>query len=301
MAFEQFAKHGESNVFTGLFGAESDGESCSDYKQYEDGEDASLEAIQDESVTSIASSFRRETLYSSPQLGVRVKLLENPRAGIAHQLWPAAEFFCDFWERQHEGLLLQLCGGEAYDILELGAGIGLCGMFVASITSTPHKIQRLILTDLEEAIDGLSSNTALNSEHFCCPVEVAVLRWGHDDDLETVMQRLSGEDGGGVAAPKIVLATDCVYWESLFAPFCSTIKALAHRGSYIILTHVKRWKKDAKFFRLCKKAQLELRLLEENIVIEPALHTGLPEKKIMRIYCIHDPAVTHFAVESAPS
>jgi hypothetical protein len=59
----------------------------------------------------------------------------------------------------------------------------------------------------------------------------------------------------------------------------------------VIIAHFKRWKKDSKFFALCKKYKLEVMVLEEKITKERDIHHNNPDneemkKTIQRIYRI---------------
>jgi len=73
-------------------------------------------------------------------------------------------------------------------ILELGAGIGLTGLVLASKLPT-----QVMLTDLEVALPLLMQNVALNRDRFCCgpdAVQVDKLDWTlYEEDVPRVLQR----------------------------------------------------------------------------------------------------------------
>lgn len=112
------------------------------------------------------------------------------------------------------------------------------------------------------------------------PTEAQVLSWGNKDELVAVMDRFERN------CPVLVIAADCVYWEVLFKPLYETIKELVEvYKAEIIISHVKRWKKDEKFFKMCRRSMI-VELLEEVREIVPAEHTGIPTREMKRIYRI---------------
>jgi hypothetical protein len=52
----------------------------------------------------------------------------------------------------------------------------------------------------------------------------------------------------------------------------------------VLIAHIKRWKKDQKFFVLCKKRGLKVEVKEEQVFFSPHEHTGEEEKQLRRIY-----------------
>jgi hypothetical protein len=49
---------------------------------------------------------------------------------------------------------------------------------------------------------------------------------------------------------------------------------------------VKRWKRDAKFFNLCRKMRLLVEMLLETVLMVPNEHTGVLRRQVSRIYRI---------------
>jgi predicted nicotinamide N-methyase len=117
--------------------------------------------------------------YRSDLEQISIQLIEGKRLGIAHQLWPAAKYLCRYIEQHIE--LVQ----NYQQIIELGAGIGLCGLFISALLQKKSiNSPQVILTDLPEAMEGLRHNISLNAlEH----IEAMVLRWGEKGDIETIM------------------------------------------------------------------------------------------------------------------
>lgn len=289
MSFENFS-NAENDVFLSLFGRNSDSE-----EEASDGEDSKPlvdnEAASTEGPVATESVYRCESALDDGSIAPEIVLIERKHLGIAHQLWPAAGFLCDFFVK-NESLLqstalaktitaradsqsstecaLKLC------ILELGAGIGLCGMFIAAMMNKKIATS-VILTDLPEAIEGLNNNVERNN--LSGSVQSRVLSWGVSTDVEAVM----AEFGGHIP---LVIAADCVYWECLYEPLFCTLKDLIGLGCKVIISHVRRWKKDGKFFAMCKKADYTVSVLVEEVKSVPHEHTGIPTRQVTRIYCI---------------
>jgi predicted nicotinamide N-methyase len=276
IGFESFSR-AEEDVFLSLFGRGSDSED-------EEGLDSQQRIAVCDSPTNDVSS---QTTFSSTVAqscsaianDVKIIMVERKQLGIAHQLWPAAKFLCDYLHKNPEVLVEAADKAQsvpALSVIELGAGIGLCGMFVAQVLRHSHKVTS-VLTDLPEALDGLNENIACNGLEG--EVRARVLSWGVKDELDAVLTELSGP-------PPLVIAADCVYWECLFEPLFTTIQDLVAVGCKVIIAHVRRWKKDGKFFAMCRKAGLAVTTLVEVVEVVPAEHTGAPTRQVTRIYCI---------------
>ena len=164
------------------------------------------------------------TVNSDPQQGaqysvftvqsVDVKTKERKELGIAHQIWPAARFLCDYIVSNPNVILEH--ASDSLNIIELGAGLGLCGIFVALLFKNKFSsgTMKVVVTDLPEAIEGLNDNIDINSDTLArrivdeavngdddspqltglpneSVVESAVLSWGNEEDLLNVMSKFS--------------------------------------------------------------------------------------------------------------
>ncbi|CAM9326309.1 unnamed protein product, partial [Phaeothamnion confervicola] len=179
-----------------------------------------------------------------------VRLRQAPRRGIAFQVWPAASLLCRFLDDQPEAL-----GGKPLSqlkILELGAGVGLVGLHLAARGAC-----EVVLTDLPEVVPLLAANAMLNFSpdaetavaggdlrHRGGWISAAALTWGAP---------AAWQDDVRFANCDVVVAADCVYWESLFVPLLDTLSWFTAGGATVILAHVRRWKRDARFFRACAR------------------------------------------------
>lgn len=299
------------------------------------------------SISETNDSETTTDFYHSISHSFTISLHQQRKKGIAHQLWPAATHLSKYIESNVHKLYPNSTP-ENTGILELGAGIGLCGLVCSAL-----KFKKVIVTDLPIALDILNSNIALNtfkdshpkssitdfvesadldlniaaesvvdsSSHGCvshnadttdnasadatvtaCATDNAtvtagamsdagastgtgsisaqVLSWGNHEELVSVMKQFDSN------SRVLVIAADCVYWEILFKPLCDTLKDLVTEyNAEIIMSHVRRWKKDEKFFKMCRKS-MTVELLEEIRELVPAEHTGIPTREIKRIYRI---------------
>lgn len=143
----------------------------------------------------------------------------------------------------------QLC------ILELGAGIGLTGLQLATVLPNT----RVLLTDLDTALPLLQRNADLNQGSLApnTTVQIQRLAWADSHDiamaLEWYHQCNAGDESSPV--PLLILAADCVYWEELHMPLEKTLWALlsscigdVQNSTMCLMAGARRWKRDNTFY-----------------------------------------------------
>jgi hypothetical protein len=124
-----------------------------------------------------------------------------------------------------------------------------------------------LLTDLPDVMDTLNhnirANLAMLPETSSC--RALPLRWGTEDWTSEEID---------ASSVRVLLVADCVYWEEvrmndgkyarraicvtyaraqLFEPLLDTLKQFVSRGAVCYMSHVRRWKRDTRFFTLCRK------------------------------------------------
>ena len=288
--FELFTLKREKNVFNSLFGNINSDSGEDDNSDIEDnGTTIAENDVTSSIVENILGKEDSRCTYSFS--GLNLIICENKSRGIAHQIWPAAKLFCEYIDNNNEILFSK--DATNVNILELGAGLGLCSIFLSGLFSKRENVRaHVIMTDLPEAIEGMNKNISLNSnlEFSNVILESAILCWGNRDHLHACLSRFE-------SCP-IVIATDCIYWTSLFQPFLATVHELCEAGTVVIVTHVKRWKKDAIFFSMCRKKGLSVDILKESIEWIKDEHTNILKKQISRIYKISKIGQTERCSES---
>lgn len=211
----------------------------------------------EEYVDELSSSS--EVVYESAEAG-RIVLPQCKLRGIGFQLWPAARFFCEevleHWRPQ-----------GTTRILELGAGVGLCGIYLSKALGRDG---RCVLTDLDDVLEITRLSVSMNGD--CC--DVVALPWGQNMEGGAVRAC-----GGGVDA---VVAADVVYFKELHEPLLDTLKVLINDyGAVAFIAHTKRWRRDDKFFSSCRK-HFEVSVLAERVVHAD----GERRREVSRLYKI---------------
>ena len=234
-----------------------------------------------------------ETLIFETAVAPPVRVRTRKREGIAFQLWPAAEFLCRCVEEElraetlpdaEEGAGAGAGAGARLlprplsqtRVVELGAGVGLVGLFLAAAGA-----REAVLTDLEEVTPILEANIALNaaSEAGSAPaidagsVRAVALAWGTDQ-----VERVLGEGG---AEDVLVVAADCVYWEELLPPLEETLHRLCEAGATVLLAQTRRFKKEAALIRRLGR-RMDLALLRE--VVQRNGGAGQSGRHVLRLY-----------------
>lgn len=182
-----------------------------------------------------------------------IMVRQIPEKGISFQLWPAATGLCWYLEQSHgkdppnvadqePSLIVSRPKGlRNLRVLELGAGTGMVGVLAARLGGN------VTLSDLLHVLPNLRINVELNQKEVEAAggsLDVQMLRWGFEEDIAPL------------GAPfDLILASDCVYHDTLFEPLMKTLKWLvgSDKGPIVLLAHLRRWKKDGHFFRMASK------------------------------------------------
>lgn len=266
------------------------GSSSSDSSSEEENEiiNDGIHGIQDDNGDNAA-------VHISLNNNITIELNHDSKRGIAFQLWPAASYLCNYIEANYDSIH-EIIGTKAriptsssantkypLNILELGAGIGLVGIFCASLFNTGH-MNDIVITDLPETITILTENILLNNQKYDINnrIRCNTLRWGNNIDLNTVLTSYTNP-----SAQLVVVLADCVYWECLYQCLYETLFVLINDYNAVVLMgHVKRWKKENKFFNLIKKT-INIEVLQENIYHCVDSQNQQTYRVIKKIYCMH--------------
>ncbi|CAN6478070.1 unnamed protein product [Victoria cruziana] len=176
-----------------------------------------------------------------------ILIRQLPSEGLSFQLWPAATALVSLMDQDHlpipsvEKIKGIRNGGRPIRALELGSGTGLVGIAAAALLGV-----QVVLTDLPHVLPNLLFNAQANEGAVRASgrggsVSVDCLRWGNADDCV----KHSGLD--------LILASDVVYHSHLFDPLLKTLLLLLAQETVLVMAHLRRWKKDAVFFKKAKK------------------------------------------------
>ena len=218
--------------------------------------------------------------FTSEITGFEFQLIEDVKKGISSQLWPASKFLCKYFDENTQ--IIDIYLDNQSTLIELGAGVGLCGIYLASLG-----FKNSVLTDLPEAIPLLSKNIELNRTKCKGLINATPLSWG---DAEAIKIIVKENDLNSKESP-LIIASDCVYWECLFTPFYNTLYTfVVEMGCIAYISHIKRWKKDQKFFVMCKKF-MNVEVVKEVIEYikdEESIHSSDNKlrRQISRVYKI---------------
>lgn len=160
-----------------------------------------------------------------------------------------------------EDVRLRLGSLRGRRVLELGSGTGLGGIVAASLGAD------VTLTDLPPVLGNLEANLDLNQGGVRAAggsLAAAALPWGDAAAIADVAAAGRPFD--------LIIASDVVYYSYLFGPLLQTLRQLLQPpppspgccqvspssgpgeggttpSPFILLAHVRRWKRDSKFFK----------------------------------------------------
>ncbi|CAA7393694.1 unnamed protein product [Spirodela intermedia] len=190
--------------------------------------------------------------YELGSIGAVLTIRQLPSQGLSFQLWPAASSLVSLLDQNPSLLLASLPTSRRclpnLNILELGAGTGLVGIAAAAVLGA-----RVTITDMSHVLPNLLFNAQANACAVAARggvVEVRQLEWGrHEEDAAG----LGGASEKDAPAFDLVMASDVVYHDHLFDPLLQTLQFFVTGEVVFVLAHLRRWKKDAVFFRKARK------------------------------------------------
>jgi 16S rRNA G527 N7-methylase RsmG len=147
----------------------------------------------------------------------------NTSTGLA--VWGGAETLCDyFMEEIDSGRSENLFQKGQSRVLELGAGLGLCGLFVAQAFE-PSKV---ILTDGDvDVLERLEKNIEQNPTSHEIQVSCAQLVWGQNLDV------FADEHGKF----DVIIASECMYMSPSLQTIWDTVKILLDKNGVFVYVH----------------------------------------------------------------
>ncbi|KAG9010679.1 hypothetical protein FRB94_010156 [Tulasnella sp. JGI-2019a] len=163
-----------------------------------------------------------ELVFEASGTSVSLSLSVDAGPGCGGVAWPAGEVLSKYLTRRGPTCIT----GKA--CLELGSGTGLVGIIAAKLGA-----QCVFVTDQAPLLGLLEANVRKNG--VAGRTKVLELNWG--DALPAL------------APIDLILAADCVYFETAFPLLCKTLRELhdAHPSSEILFCYKKRRKASGRY------------------------------------------------------
>lgn len=234
--------------------------------------------------------YRHFLLDNGSVISVResVSIVSNGTTGL--YIWQAAHVLIN-WCFKNADML------KNSTVLELGSGVGLCGIAVSHLCSA----QRYIFSDCHPAVmNALVENVKINSgaeysdqdsDSHLSPFNERVMWSGKLKETKVAVAHLPWEDIidehlAPAISPDFVIASDVVYDPGLFGVLSRTIKEFINTGSQVILACTERNSGTLQEF-LKKLEALDLKLEEEDAP-EPCI-IPICNEWLVKIYKVSKP------------
>jgi predicted nicotinamide N-methyase len=163
--------------------------------------------------------FRREFEISD----FLITIEQDAEVGVGGTVWDAAMVLARFLALNQATIFR-----DVTRVLELGSGTGLCGIAVAMLKPEVE----VVVTDQASHLDLIRKNVLLNS---VTNVRVEELNWLNPSNLGHF---------------DLIIGSDLVYDETLFAPLVETLSLSASSDSEIYLCSELRIATDLQFYKV---------------------------------------------------
>lgn len=171
-------------------------------------------------------------LYTSKGNYVKTLLISETqftKGNLGCQIWLSSLAFM-IWS-QNQGKNTKVLGR----VLELGCGVGLCGLHIASIADA--SISSVVMTDGFKCLDNVvSHNISQNKDLLNTPTTFKALRWGEND---TPLKEKSFNT---------IIATDCIYTADIDPLLTTMLKYVAPNGHIYIINTAPKFRTGVKEF-----------------------------------------------------
>ncbi|CZT24715.1 related to putative N2,N2-dimethylguanosine tRNA methyltransferase [Ramularia collo-cygni] len=163
---------------------------------------------------------------------IETKLIlhQDLKSGNGGRVWQAGEILTKWLLRTKRETLRKA------SIVELGSGVGFCGLAIA-VGCQPENA--IYITDQQTMIPLMQRNIDLNN--LGDKVKACVYNWGEQPDSELP------------SPPDVVLAADCVYFEPAFPLLQQTLRDLIGPSTVCYFCFKRRRRADMHFLKAIKK------------------------------------------------
>lgn len=177
---------------------------------------------------------------------VLMKYLETQRKHAQTSKLPA-NLSADIMDKDHRRMPgIGWIPGRWQRILELGSGVGLCGLVLDRLLKDNNDLQnnrQLVLSDKDCALPLLQHNLdnylqRKNSPH--CNISLRSLDWSETASRTPQEEKFD-----------LIIASDCVHWPELFQPLVDTLFAYSHPLTEVLLSYERRdFSGEVEFFKI---------------------------------------------------
>lgn len=112
-----------------------------------------------------------------------------------------------------------------FRILELGAGTGYVGIYLANILRHPCSVY---ITDLTQVLPLIRDNVAAHHKPDTATIHVEPLHWGNKEHADRLLADAGGEFD-------LVVVSDCVYFPELFSLLTQTLEHVCSPKTKIVI------------------------------------------------------------------
>lgn len=216
---------------------------------------------------------------------VNIAIHEMWDSGIPGKIWDSALVMLDVMKNiiEHHPEYI-----DAKHTIDLSAGTGLLGLYIASIMASPRstiKQGKITITELDEAVDLIDKNILIN--HYLttrnpqCQLQTRSLLWGNTEQAEAC------------GKADLIIASDVLYEAQFFEDLVKAFVDLSHSTTRIYIGYKRRGFDEAeeqRFWSLCR-AHFDVKLLKyqgnedtDDALVPPmTLETGVQLYRLTRL------------------
>ncbi|CAO3608603.1 unnamed protein product [Mucor hiemalis] len=216
---------------------------------------------------------------------VNIAIHEMWDSGIPGKIWDSALVMLDVMKNiiQHHPEYI-----DAKHTIDLSAGTGLLGLYIASIMASPNsniKRGKITITELDEAVDLIDKNILIN--HYLttrnpqCQLQTRSLLWGNSEQAEAC------------GKADLIIASDVLYEAQFFEDLVKAFVDLSHKDTRIYIGYKRRGFDEAeeqRFWSLCR-VNFDITLLKyegkddtDDVLVPPmTLETGVQLYRLTRL------------------
>ncbi|GAA5808270.1 hypothetical protein MFLAVUS_001659 [Mucor flavus] len=203
-----------------------------------------LELWKDQTMDMVYDGYR--VFDTSVQPPVNIAIHEMWDSGIPGKIWDSALVMLDVIKRIIDKRPEYI---DSKHTLDLSAGTGLLGLYVASMMASPQstiKQGKITITELDEAVDlinqNLITNNFLNHRNAQCQLITRSLLWGNSQEAESC------------GKADLIIASDVLYEAQFFQDLVKAFVDLSHETTRIYIGYKRRGlteEEEKYFWSLC--------------------------------------------------